>query len=341
MPWTMKAIGEDRTKSPAMANARRQYPGDDRADAGQPEDDPDRLVALPQILPHVEDDQVQRAGGQERVRPHQQRQRAEDRLLVEKPESSQPTLGQAVATGTAAISLALYVRAGCRRSPEADETERDDRDDIRRGRNEQRPGPKRAEEDAGQHRAEHEREGERRLQLAVRVQDLVAVDQVGHRRHIGHPEDHAEPRPDEGQRVEHPERLRQGPPEDRNQDEAGQAAEMAIDHQAAAVESVDERTGDQPSGQGAETVDRRDLSHPRDRIRRLQHEQGQGDQGNGVSEDRERLARPEDEEIAVVDQGMALPRAGPTVGGPAGRRGARPKRPGRRKGRRFTGMPRC
>jgi hypothetical protein len=84
---------------------------------------------------------------------------------------------------------------------------------------------------------------------------------------------------------------------------------MAVDHQAAAVEPVNQRPGDQPGGQGAEAVDRRDLPHPGDRIRRLQYKQRQGDQGDGVAEDGEGLPRPEDEEIAVVDQGVGLSRA--------------------------------
>jgi len=59
---------------------------------------------------------------------------------------------------------------------------------------------------------------------------------------------------------------------------------------------------------------RRHLTHPRDRIRRLQDEQRQGDERDGVAEDGERLSGPEDQEVPIPRQGQRFAGSAGPVG---------------------------
>lgn len=153
------------------------------------------------------------------------------------------------------------------------------------------------------HRTEYARRGSGRAQTPVGLRQLLGADQTSHDGHIADGEEHADGLAQRQHDVQQPD-PRAEEPHQRDQPVQHHPYEVAGDQQPASVDPVDQHSGEDPRRHRRGAAHRGQQTHARHRARGLEDQQGQRDQGEGVTEDGEGLGSPEDAEVPLFPKDL-------------------------------------
>jgi hypothetical protein len=154
---------------------------------------------------------------------------------------------------------------------------------------------------AGQQRPGHAHRGCRSEQQPVGLGDPVGVDQVAHRGHVGDLEDHPDRLAGGQHQVEQPDLGAEGP-DQRDEPVQHHPGQVAADQNGPPVQAINQHTGADAGAHRGHAGHAGQQAHLRDRTGGPKHQQRDRDVGERVACRGQRLAGPEDREVAVAPQ---------------------------------------